>query len=139
MIEQHKELSALLAWALRNGFCAYVSTEGRHLIVLAKADRETTRIAHLRDQRPAAAALLVNNKRTNVLRPVTVSAHYYGDVPGVARFLRGLSLIDTTLNRRPYVPPRIDDINPLRVTEEEEKNICIFGPTNDLRAASRGR
>jgi hypothetical protein len=137
--EQNKELGALLSWAVRNAFRAHVSTEGRHLIVLVKVDRETTRIAHLRDRQPAAAALLVNNARTHVLRPVTVSAHYYGNIPGVARFLKGLSLIDTTLNRRPYVPPRIDDINPLYVTDEEEKNMCIFGPSHDLRVARRGR
>lgn len=137
MIEQNKELGALLSWALRNGFCAHVSTEGDCIIVLVKVDRQTTRIAHIRDRQPAAAALLVNNARTHVLRPVTVAAHYYGDIPGVARFLKGLSLIDTTLNRRPYVPPCIDDINPLYVTEDEEKNICIFGPSNDLRGRGR--
>jgi hypothetical protein len=56
--EHNKELGALLSWALRNGFRAHVSTGSGHLIVLAKADRQTTRIAHLRDHQPAAAALL---------------------------------------------------------------------------------
>jgi hypothetical protein len=128
VMQQNKELGALLSWAVRNGFCAHVSTESRHLIVLVKAHRQTTRIAHIRHQRPAAAALLLNNARINVLRPTTVAAHYYGDVPGVARFLKGLLLIGTRLNGRPYTPPHIDDINPLYVTETEEKNMCIFGP-----------
>jgi hypothetical protein len=126
--EWRRELGALLSWAVRNGFCAHVSSEGDHIIVLVKVDRETTRIAHIRDRQPAAAALLINGRRVNVLRPATVAAHCYGDIACVARFLKGLSLIDTTLNRRPYVPPSIDGVSPLYVTEEEEKNMCVFGP-----------
>jgi hypothetical protein len=139
VIEQNKkELGALLSWALRNGFCAHVSTEGSHIIVLAKADRQTTRIAHIRDRQSTAAALLINNKRTHILRPATVAAHRYGDITSAAQFLKGLTLIDTTLIRRPYSPPRIDGVNPLYVTEEEEATMGIYGPSNDLRVVHRG-
>jgi hypothetical protein len=115
-----------------------VSTEGSHIIVLAKADRQTTRIAHIRDRQSAAAALLINGKRTHVLRPATVAAHRYGDIACVAQFLKGLSLIDTTLNRTPYVPPRINGVNPLYVTVEEEATMGIYGPSNNLRIVYKG-
>ena len=139
MTAQHGQLGALLSWAVRNGFCAHVSTEGSHIIVLAKTDRETTRIAHLRDRQSAAAALLINNKRTHVLRPATVAAHRYGNIASAAKFLKGLSLINTTLNRTPYAPPRVNGVNPLYVTVEEEATMGIYGPSNDLRLVHRGR
>jgi hypothetical protein len=116
-----------------------VSTEGGHIIVLVKADRQTTRIAHIRNRQTAAAALLINSKRTHVLRPSTVAAHRYGDITSTTQFLQRLTLIDTTLNRTPYAPPRINGINPLYVTEAEEATMGIYGPSNDLRVVHRGR
>ena len=139
MTAQHGELDALLSWAARNEFCTYVSTEGSHIIVLAKADRQTTRIAHIRNRQSAAAALLINNKRTHVLRPATVAAHRYGDITSAAQFLKGLSLIDATLNRTPYAPPRINGVNPLHVTVEEEATMGVYGPSNNLQIVHKGR
>jgi hypothetical protein len=134
VIEQHQtELAALLSWALRNGFCAHVSTDGGHIIVLAKTDRQTTHLAHIRNRQSAAAALLINRTRAHVLRPVTVAAHRYGDIAGVAQFLKGLSLIGTPLDRRPYAPPRIDGVNPLYVSKEEAATMGIYGPANNPR------
>jgi hypothetical protein len=109
---------------------AHVSTDDDHIIDLAKTDRKTTRIAHIRN-RQSAAALLINGKTTNVLRPAAVAAHRYGDITCATQFLKGLSLINTTLNRTPYPPPRIHGVNPLYVTTEEEATMTIYGPTNN--------